>query len=129
MRRIDLHQISGDAAWDAKAAAEKAKVVAGSPVSKCQAIWSDVKDRLKKVSNGKCWYCESRQERSDNAVDHYRPKSVYPWLAYELSNFRYACTYCNSIRRNQQTGGGIRQGRSLPFVRWRTGNLAQSTHQ
>lgn len=115
MRRIDQHQIAADAAWDVKAAAEKAKVGAGSPVNKCQAVWAEAKDRLKRVSNGKCWYCESRQERSDNAVDHYRPKSVYPWLAYELSNFRYACTYCNSIRRNPDTGESSGKGDHFPL--------------
>lgn len=115
MRRIDQHQVPADAAWDAKAAAEKAKVAAGSSVSKCQAVWGEAKDRLKRVSNGKCWYCESRQERSDNAVDHYRPKSVYPWLAYELSNFRYACTYCNSIRRNPETGESSGKGDHFPL--------------
>lgn len=115
MRRIDQHQIPADAAWEVKAAAEKAKVAAGSPVSKCQAVWGDAKDRLKKVSNGKCWYCESRQERSDNAVDHYRPKSIYPWLAYELSNFRYACTFCNSIRRNPETGELSGKGDHFPL--------------
>lgn len=115
MRRIDQHQIAADAAWDVKAAAEKAKVAAGSPVNRCQAVWAEAKDRLKSVSDGKCWYCESRQERSDNAVDHYRPKSVYPWLAYELSNFRYACTYCNSIRRNPETGESSGKGDHFPL--------------
>lgn len=115
MRLIDQHQISADAAWDAKAATEKAKVALGSHVNQCHAVWAEAKDRLKRVSSGKCWYCESRQERSDNAVDHYRPKSVYPWLAYELSNFRYACTYCNSIRRNPETGESSGKGDHFPL--------------
>lgn len=115
MRRIDQHQIQADVAWDRKAATEKAKVAAGTPVSKCQDVWGEAKERLKRVSNGKCWYCESRQSRSDNAVDHYRPKSVYPWLAYDLSNFRYACTYCNSIRRNPETGELSGKGDHFPL--------------
>lgn len=115
MRRIDQHNIPADAAWDLTAAAEKAKVAAGTPVGKSQSVWGAAKDRLRKVSNGKCWYCESRQERSDNAVDHYRPKSIYPWLALELGNFRYACTYCNSIRRNPETGELSGKGDHFPL--------------
>ena len=115
MRLIDQHQIRPDVAWDAKAATESAKVATGSPVSECKAVWSDAKDRLKEVSNRKCWYCESRQDRADNAVDHYRPKSVYSWLAYELKNFRYACTFCNSIRRNPETGESSGKGDHFPL--------------
>lgn len=39
------------------------------------ALWSDLKTALREVSHRKCWYCESREDRSDNAVDHYRPKN------------------------------------------------------
>ena len=65
---------------------------------------------------GKCWYCESRQVRSDNAVDHFRPKSRvqgvvpahggYWWLAFDWENYRYTCTYCNSLRKSATTSGG-----------------------
>lgn len=115
MRRIDQHKIAPDAQWEAKADAEKAKVLAGTPIGKCKAVWSEAKVRLKKVSHGKCWYCEARQERADNAVDHYRPKSIYPWLAYELANFRYACTFCNSIRTNPETGESAGKGDHFPL--------------
>lgn len=115
MRRIDQHKIAPDAQWDAKAAAEKAKVLVGTPIAKCNAIWTDAKGRFKKVSHGKCWYCEARQERADNAVDHFRPKSLYPWLAYELTNFRYACTFCNSLRMNPETGESAGKGDHFPL--------------
>jgi uncharacterized protein (TIGR02646 family) len=115
MRRIDQHKIAPDASWDVAANAEKAKVLAGTPIRECKTVWTDAKDRLKKVSHGKCWYCEARQERSDNAVDHYRPKSIYPWLAYELTNFRFACTFCNSIRTNPETGESAGKGNHFPL--------------
>jgi hypothetical protein len=66
---------------------------------------------------GKCWYCETRQDRSDDAVDHFRPKgkifeekdhSGYWWLAFDHTNFRYSCTYCNSHRvdvASNESGG------------------------
>src|SRR6202035_4546646 len=59
---------------------------------------------LAAMSHQKCWYCEARQIRSDNAVDHFRPKSVYPWLAFSYLNYRFSCTYCNSVRKNPETG-------------------------
>lgn len=116
MRRIDQSKIAADAAWDALATTETAKVLAGTPVKDCNSIWGNTKDRLKKISHGKCWYCEARQERSDNAVDHFRPKSIYPWLAFTLSNFRYACTFCNSIRTNPDTGETSGKGDHFPLL-------------
>jgi uncharacterized protein (TIGR02646 family) len=115
MRRIDQNRIAPDAAWDAMAIAEEAKLEAGLTLNKCKPVWGKAKDRLKKVSNGKCWYCEARQDRADNAVDHFRPKSIYPWLAFKLSNFRYACTFCNSIRTNLETGDSAGKGDHFPL--------------
>ncbi len=80
-------------------------------------IWRELKNYLKEASYGKCWYCESRQERSDNTVDHYRPKNRvaectdhegYWWLAFKWTNYRYSCTFCNSRRIDQvhETEGG-----------------------
>jgi hypothetical protein len=53
--------------------------------------------------------------RSDNNVDHFRPKGEvaeatshggYWWLAFALDNFRYSCTFCNSYRKDRETAGG-----------------------
>ena len=78
------------------------------------------------MSRGKCWYCEARQDRSDNTVDHFRPKSLYPWLAFKLNNFRYACTFCNSVRTNPDTGESGGKGDHFPlFVPPRATNSAE----
>ncbi|MFF3588396.1 HNH endonuclease [Streptomyces sp. NPDC002387] len=78
-------------------------------------LWRELKTILASVSHLKCWYCETRDHRSDNAVDHYRPKSRvagehhpgYWWLAFDSDNFRFACTYCNSWRNGPEgTAGG-----------------------
>jgi uncharacterized protein (TIGR02646 family) len=90
-------------------------VAGGAAVNDYANVWGAAKARLKAVSHGKCWYCEARQERADNAVDHYRPKSLYPWLAFKLSNFRYACTFCNSIRKNPETGESAGKGNHFPL--------------
>jgi uncharacterized protein (TIGR02646 family) len=78
-------------------------------------LWSDLSDLLAEQSNGKCWYCESKELRSDNPIDHFRPKGKvvecpdhqgYWWLAFDWSNYRYACTYCNSRRVEADSAGG-----------------------
>src|SRR5215472_15041330 len=71
-------------------------------------VWSNLKQPLQELSFNKCWYCESIEIRSDNAVDHYRPKSRvngepqhhgYWWLAFDWKNYRFSCTFCNSLRK------------------------------
>lgn len=88
-------------------------------INKHSKVWQDpeLKRALQEVSHDKCWYCESRQVRSDKSVDHFRPKNKvvecpnhpgYWWLAFDLSNYRLSCTYCNSRRKdreNETTGG------------------------
>ena len=76
-----------------------------------------MKETLREASHGKCWYCESIDDRSDNAVDHFRPKnrvaeaadpghSGYWWLAFDWRNYRFCCTFCNSYRKSAETAGG-----------------------
>ncbi len=86
-------------------------------VNRRSAVWQDLKDTLRHASHEKCWYCESIDIRSDNAVDHFRPKNAvsecpghegYWWLAFKWENYRFCCTFCNCHRVNQTTkqGGG-----------------------
>lgn len=78
-------------------------------------VWGSLSEVLAKQSNGKCWYCETNELRSDNPIDHFRPKGRvaecsdhpgYWWLAFDWRNFRFACTYCNSRRVEVDTAGG-----------------------
>ena len=75
--------------------------------------WRALKELLAALSYDKCWYCESRQDRSLGAVDHFRPKGRleddkthpgYWWLAFEVENYRYTCTLCNSRTTDSRTG-------------------------
>lgn len=115
MRLIDPQQIEPDPDWDAKAEGAKLRLSSGTSIDKLAGVWHDAKDRLKSLSHGKCWYCEGREFRSDGAVDHFRPKSLYPWLAFSLQNFRYSCTFCNSIRRDPATGQTAGKGDNFPL--------------
>jgi uncharacterized protein (TIGR02646 family) len=72
-------------------------------------VWRDLAGFLSDASHGKCWYCESREDRSHNPVDHFRPKSAvdeckehegYWWLAFDWRNYRFCCTYCNSALKD-----------------------------
>ena len=67
-----------------------------------------VKERLRKIYNNKCAFCES--DTTAGAVlqvEHYRPKAKvtedtnhngYYWLGYEWTNLLYACSSCNRAK-------------------------------
>ncbi len=85
-------------------------------------IWlkDDVRESLYKHHKGKCCYCERKRElKRESDVEHYRPKAAiegeghpgYWWLAYEWSNYLYACKPCNQEHKGARfplMDGGIR---------------------
>jgi uncharacterized protein (TIGR02646 family) len=119
MMEIDLAKLELPDRWKERAEKAHREVEALPPDKRAKAInkrakiWGDLKEALRKLSDGKCWYCESRETRSDNAVDHFRPKNStsedpdhggYWWLAFDYENYRFTCTYCNSGRKDNATG-------------------------
>lgn len=73
--------------------------------------WAAVRDYLRTMSHGKCWYSEARERVSRYQVDHYRPHGRakqamktfdegYSWLAFDLENYRLAGALCNT--QNQE---------------------------
>lgn len=58
----------------------------------------DVKLALEELYQNKCAYCETKIERWD--VEHFRPKSIYYWLAYSWDNLLLACPTCNGYKNN-----------------------------
>lgn len=111
-------------------AAERAAYIAASG-----AVWSALKDTLEGLSAGKCWYTEARDKVSYWQVDHYRPKSVYPWLAFEWANMRLCGGKPNlrklnnfplaagSVRGNAATGTDGEQPMLLDPTRWGDADL------
>ena len=76
------------------------------------AFWTDAKPQLKSESNGKCAYCEADTAVvAHGDVEHYRPKSVYWWLAYTYDNYLYACQICNQTYKSDNFPKG---GASFP---------------
>lgn len=58
--------------------------------------WKPAKELLKAESHGKCAYCEASTETvAHGDVEHFRPKSVYWWLAYCYDNYLFSCQICN----------------------------------
>lgn len=65
----------------------------------------EVRKTLKSIYNDKCAYCEQRiifpkknQNKSagnDLTIEHFRPKTVYYWLAYSWDNLLPVCYDCN----------------------------------
>jgi hypothetical protein len=123
MRYIDSTRLRLPDGWLNRAAAAAKAIANGEEPNDHAAVWRQLKDGLADLFNDKCWFCEVPVPRSDNAVDHFRPKgrvsdalknhSGYRWLAFEQSNFRYACTYCNSQRRDLD--GGTAGGKADRF--------------
>lgn len=59
-------------------------------------IWGKSKAQLLKESANKCAYCEAPLKAvAYGDVEHYRPKSIYWWLAYNYENYLASCTLCN----------------------------------
>lgn len=126
MRYVDRTKLVKPAGWYVRAQTASQAVASGADPNTHSAVWRDLKDSLAKLLHGKCWYCETAVERSDNAVDHFRPKgrvsdasnphTGYRWLAFDESNFRYACTYCNSRRKDLEHGTAGGKADRFPLV-------------
>ena len=59
------------------------------------AYWRDFHSDLERVFSGLCAYCE---EICKGEVDHFRPKSRFPELVYDWSNWLFACHDCNGAK-------------------------------
>lgn len=62
--------------------------------------YSDAKADLDKVQHSKCAYCECQLNGDFGDIDHYRPKTTYPWLLTEWSNLLLTCSTCNRTYKN-----------------------------
>lgn len=68
----------------------------GKPMKFDSAKWKPAKKQLKDDTNGKCAYCEAPTDAvAHGDVEHFRPKSIYWWLAFCFDNYLYSCQICN----------------------------------
>ncbi|HZO75843.1 MAG TPA: hypothetical protein VFB60_26830 [Ktedonobacteraceae bacterium] len=93
-------------------------------INKLSHVWTELKDKLHDVSHGKCWYCETKDVRHDDEIDHWRPKNAvmecpehpgYWWLAFDWQNFRYVCVFCNQKRKKDKSGRPDEGGKGTSF--------------
>jgi hypothetical protein len=118
LKPIDLDKLEVPEGWEADAAKARAAVEAADEASRAKVInanrevWRKLKAPLGKLTKDKCWYSEARQVGTDRDVDHYRPKNAvsgtdhpgYYWLAFDKTNYRYSCIFCNRRREDEETG-------------------------
>ncbi len=80
------------------------------PKSIKDTIWThykhkDIREKLFASSYHKCAYCEAKPAESGNIeVEHFRPKSIYPELAFEWTNLLPICRKCNDSKSDYDTG-------------------------
>lgn len=79
--------------------------------------WKKAKKQLKVESHGKCAYCEAPTDVvAHGDVEHFRPKSIYWWLAYCYDNYLYSCQICNqSFKSDNFPTHGMSMGLVPPF--------------
>lgn len=126
MRYIDLAKLRMPDGWLKEAQEEADKVTSGADPEDGRETWKKLKSAMSRLSDTKCWYCESPNDRDDNAVDHFRPKKRvsdaarphggYRWLAFEPTNFRFACTFCNSRRIDVDFGTAGGKADRFPLI-------------
>lgn len=79
--------------------------------------WKKAKDSLKAESFGKCAYCESDTEKvAHGDVEHFRPKSIYWWLALCVDNYTFSCQLCNQTYKSDKfpVNGQVLKGVAIP---------------
>lgn len=79
--------------------------------------WKKAKDVLRAESFGKCAYCESDTEKvAHGDVEHFRPKSLYWWLALCVDNYVFSCQLCNQTYKSDEfpVSGATLKGPKVP---------------
>lgn len=59
-------------------------------------FWTELKADFKEKQNSRCAICEKElNDIYSQDIEHYRPKTIYWWLAYNPENYYLACAECN----------------------------------
>ena len=81
------------------------------------AIWGREKEIIAAMSHRKCVYCEGPINAPRAAhVEHFQPKSLFPSLAYDWTNYFLGCPGCNGAKGDKwpKRGGYVRPDRGDP---------------
>lgn len=63
-----------------------------------RAILGEIRDAYRSVCAYSCHFVPF--DTGGDTVEHYRPKTLYPQLAYEWSNYRFVCSRLNGRKGN-----------------------------
>ena len=96
----------GRRSWHTRARLEEHKVIAaGEFPEDALHLWNELKRVFALIQGDqstrvKCAYCErhlhlGKNNLPDGDIDHFRPKSLYPMLAYHVRNYVLSCRICN----------------------------------
>jgi len=97
------------------------------------AIWVKHKEAIAGMSCRKCVYCEGPINAPRAAhVEHFKPKALFPSLAYEWTNYFLGCPGCNGAKSDKwpERGGYIRPDNGDPsrhFVFFEDGTMRAVT--
>jgi uncharacterized protein (TIGR02646 family) len=112
----------------ATAAGKTSAAEAAAYIKSRGAVWTALKETLEALSDRKCWYSEARDSVSHWQVDHYRPKSIYPWLAFTWHNLRLCGGKPNQRKSNEfPLAAGCARGSVTSGVRGETPLLLDPT--
>ncbi|TKC05834.1 hypothetical protein [Pedobacter frigoris] len=91
-------------------------------------IWSELYPALSELSGHKCWYSEAPESSGEWEIEHFRPKAEsksengaviledgYWWLSYSWSNFRFAGSLVNKLRKDRFDSGNAVYGKGNFF--------------
>jgi uncharacterized protein (TIGR02646 family) len=81
------------------------------------AIWGRHKELIAAMSHRKCVYCEGPINAPRAAhVEHFKPKALFPSLAYEWKNYFLGCPGCNGAKSDKwpKRGGYVRPDQGDP---------------
>lgn len=72
-----------------------------------KALWGRAKKTLAVMSHQKCAYCEHPINAGRcAAVEHFKPKALFPSLAYDWLNYFLGCFGCNGAKGDKWPAGG-----------------------
>ena len=95
--------------------------------------WKPAKEQLFAETGNKCAYCEALiSVVAFGDVEHYRPKSIYWWLAYCYDNYIAACQICNQrfkkdlfpIQNQRMRSPTITRNTTSGFIAVQAGTIA-----
>lgn len=80
-------------------------------------LWRKAKEHVAAMSSGMCAYCEGAVMATDaGQVEHFKPKALFPTLAYDWDNYFLVCGKCNVAKSDNwpKRGGYLRPDEGAP---------------